>query len=170
MGALTKCRACGNDVAKTARACPKCGAPRRKGGIIGKAFVLAVFAVGVSMCLVRHQDAERAARNEVASGPAVALSANELMSAYTANEVAADAKYKGKVVAVSGTVTRVGKDIIDKMYVTLATRDPVREVQCMFDDNHAAALARLKNGDKVTIRGRVTGLMGNVGLDDSVLQ
>ena len=172
MGALTKCRACGNDVAKTAKQCPKCGAPRSTGSLVGKLVGLLVCAAVVGTCV----SAIRGSRNEgtstvnAASAQAIPVSAEELMSAYTANEVAADGRYKGKVVVVSGSVTTVGKDILDNMYVTLQTKDSFREIQCSFDKSHEGELARLKKRDRVTIRGQVDGLMGNVGLSDSVLQ
>lgn len=47
--ALVKCKECGNEVAKSAKACPKCGHPRSGGFGIGK---LIKGAVGAALILV----------------------------------------------------------------------------------------------------------------------
>ena len=49
------------------------------------------------------------------------LTAQELMSAYAVNEIAADQKYKGKMVRLSGKVDDIGKDIMGTPYVTGAS-------------------------------------------------
>jgi hypothetical protein len=51
--------------------------------------------------------------------PAYTLSANQLVKDYEANEVAADAKYKGLIVIVSGSIESIGKDIMDQAYVVI---------------------------------------------------
>src|SRR5262249_35052047 len=70
-----------------------------------------------------------------ASEPApISVSASTLFSDYDANEVAADEKYKDKILLVNGTVDDIKKDIMDTMYVTLKTSNPILSVQCYFDD------------------------------------
>lgn len=63
MANLVACKSCGGELAKTAKACPKCGAPNKRMGLAGKLFgglfvLLVVFAVIGS---VTGRD-ERAAR------------------------------------------------------------------------------------------------------------
>lgn len=43
--------------------------------------------------------------------------APDLVAAYKANEVAADARYKDKTIAVTGDVESIGKDLIGSPYV-----------------------------------------------------
>ncbi|HEX8919916.1 MAG TPA: hypothetical protein VF766_00470 [Pyrinomonadaceae bacterium] len=102
----------------------------------------------------------------------IPVTATALYQDYEANEVAADEKYKGKTLAVSGTVDSIGKDITDTMYVTLNSgkQYSITNVQCMFDDEHKNALSRLSKGQKITIKGRCDGKLGNVFLKDCVLQ
>lgn len=97
-------------------------------------------------------------------GPDITISANDLHAAYDDNEVAADTKYKGKIIQVSGTVEDIGKDITDTIYVTLAAGDEysMSSIQCFFADSHTEAAANLSKGDRVTIKGMGDGLMGNV--------
>ena len=50
----------------------------------------------------------------------------------TAIRYAADAKYKGKVVIVSGTIQDIGKDIIDEAYIVIGGKGFLDGVQCTF--------------------------------------
>jgi hypothetical protein len=97
------------------------------------------------------------------------VSAENLIAAYEENEVAADRQYKDHSIVVTGTVDRIGKDIIDKMYVAMKGGG-VWGVQCMFDDAHETQLASVRKGEKVTMIGTVRGKMGNVILRDCDLQ
>jgi len=97
------------------------------------------------------------------------VSVAELISAYEGNEVAADRRYKGQSLVVSGVVDNVGKDIINTMYVALKG-EGVWGVQCMFDDSHENQLAGLSKGDRVTLTGTCQGKMGNVILRDCDLR
>jgi hypothetical protein len=97
---------------------------------------------------------------------AIRVSALELISAYKDNEVAADERYKGGVLEVSGMTDSIGKDILDTMHVVLkgGGEFEFRGVQCSFDDKHKGSLANLSKGQFITIRGKCEGLMGNVQL------
>jgi len=99
---------------------------------------------------------------------AISVSASELTSAYNANEVSADDKYKDKVLSVSGTVDSIGKDITDTPYVTLQASGDFLGVQCMFDDQYKGELAKLQKGQHVTLRGTCKGKSLNVLLADCV--
>lgn len=97
------------------------------------------------------------------------VSAENLIAAYEENEVAADQQYKGKSIVVTGTVSRIGKDLLNTMYVATKGRG-LWEVQCMFDDSQEGKLAGLSKGTKVTLIGTVRGKMGNVILKDCAVQ
>lgn len=90
--------------------------------------------------------------------------ADDLVALYKQNEVAADESAKGRWLKVSGTVDAIGKDILGTPYVTLRAdkADPSRMVQCMFPSSQAPKLAELKPGQKVIVRGKVSGMMMNV--------
>ena len=94
-----------------------------------------------------------------------------MYSAYEANEVAADAKYKSKILKVTGVVDSIGKDILDTPYVTLTSggQYEVWGVQCMFDKKHEPELAQLTKGQTVTVQGKCDGYLINVLMKDCVL-
>lgn len=99
-----------------------------------------------------------------------AISASELMAEYEANEVSADAKYKGKTFYVSGRIETIAKDMLDDIYVTLKTEDGIsfKHVQCMIDDPEVTANLRKNQG--VIIQGACSGLtMMNVLMRDCTI-
>lgn len=98
---------------------------------------------------------------------AITISSSELINAYQNNEVAADNKFKGKRLIVSGVIEDIGKDILDKPYIVMSKSDALRGVQCSFED--ANVVAGFQKGQKVTIKGTCNGLMMNVQLDDVTL-
>ena len=100
------------------------------------------------------------------TGPVPTITAPELMRAYSENEIAADLKYKGKIMVVSGKVTARAKDIMDNIYVALFSARPLFSVQCFFNDSQARRIAAVQIGSQVRIQGRVDGKMGNVMLKD----
>ncbi|MGG1878254.1 hypothetical protein ABDI30_11890 [Paenibacillus cisolokensis] len=87
----------------------------------------------------------------------IAVSAIDLWNDYDENEVAADAKYKGKQIEVSGVVKDIGKDILDSIYITLETDAVLGSVQVYFSDKEAEAVGSLKKGQKVTVVGNGDG-------------
>lgn len=88
----------------------------------------------------------------------------KMSSDYQDNQVAADAKYKGNVVQISGAVQSIGKDILDKPYIELGgSTATLFGVQCMFGKGDEPQLATVSKGNTLTLQGRVSGsLVGNV--------
>lgn len=127
------------------------------------AISLAVVVLVVAGCLETEEK-----RREVLSQPATAtVRAPDLWQAYQENEVAADQRFKDKVVIVTGVVENIGKDIMDTPYVTLRTQDfgsagYWAQVQCMFADTNIDTLGRLQSGQRVKIKGSVDGYLVNV--------
>lgn len=94
-----------------------------------------------------------------------------LLSQYEDNEVRADGYFKGRIVEFSGIVDDVKKDILGSIFVTVGTgkRFEIPRAQCFFSDSHAASVSRLSGGSRITVRGRVEGLMMNVLVKDCIL-
>ncbi len=99
------------------------------------------------------------------------VSASQLVNDYKANEVSADIKYKNKMVEISGTIKSIGKDILDQPYVAIAgnSSDTFTDVQCMFDKSDQDQLASLSKNTKITLRGRVDGILMNVLIRDCIV-
>ena len=88
---------------------------------------------------------------------AVKLSASELYVAYEKNEVSADNQYKDKIIAVTGVIENIGKDVLSNPYVTLKTGQYLNGVNCYFSDDKNNEIARLSKKQKITIQGECDG-------------
>jgi len=125
--------------------------------------VLAILAVGST-------DTDTDTQKVQSQAPSYTLSANQLYSEYNSNEVAADSKYKGKVVIVSGTIQDIGKDIMDDAYIVIGGGGFLDGVQCTFTKGEQSSVARLSKGQQVRVKGEVAGKMGNVLVNKCSLQ
>jgi hypothetical protein len=112
-------------------------------------------------------------QNMVSEQPVVAIkvTAVKLSEDYKANEVSADAKYKGKFIEVTGIIDNIAKDIMDTPYVTLKTDTySIISIQCMFDKNSESQLATLSKGQSITLQGEVSGKLMNVIVKGCVIK
>jgi len=94
--------------------------------------------------------------------PSISISAKQLYQDYSDNEIAADKKYKNKVLEVTGTVDAIAKDITDNIYVTLKGDEYIGDVQCYFGDDHADEAAQFSKGMTITVKGKCDGKMMNI--------
>lgn len=103
--------------------------------------------------------------------PEVTVTIRDLLKDYSGNELAADAKYKGKLVGVAGYVDQIKKDITDEPYVTLGTGKEfeIPQAQLYFGEGAEGVLATLKKGQTAVVICRCDGLMMNVILKDCTL-
>jgi glucan phosphoethanolaminetransferase (alkaline phosphatase superfamily) len=99
---------------------------------------------------------------------AIKVTAAKIIADYKANEVSADAIYKGKLVEISGTVDAIAKDITDTPYITLSSGDPYafEKVQCMFSNDQESELASISKGQLITLQGRVSGKLMNIVVEN----
>ena len=87
----------------------------------------------------------------------IEISASDLYAVYKANEVSADNQYKGKFIAVGGTIDNIGKDIFDNPYVSLKTGEYLQSVNCYFSDKNNNMIAQLSKGSRIVIVGKCDG-------------
>ncbi|MFA5000753.1 MAG: hypothetical protein WC531_00790 [Candidatus Paceibacterota bacterium] len=111
--------------------------------------------------LIKSSNSKKIASSakEVVKPEAIKITATALAEAYKSNEVAADAKYKNKLVEVSGFVDSIGKDILDSPYITLSTGQySVTFIQCFFSKADEPVLAKFSKGQSLRLEGEVSGL------------
>jgi len=101
---------------------------------------------------------------ETTQTPAIKVSAVQISQDYKDNEVAADAKYKGKLVEISGIVDTIGKDITDTPYIALKSYEYaiIDKIQCMFSKSDVEELSQVKKDQQITLQGEVSGKLGNI--------
>lgn len=81
--------------------------------------------------------------------PPLHVSASQLFRDYQDNEVSADQKYKGKRLAVTGTVQSIDKDMFDNIVVRLRTPNEFMGAMASLDEKHETLAASLRKGEKV---------------------
>jgi hypothetical protein len=81
--------------------------------------------------------------------PDLKVSAPELAREYEANSVAADLKYKGKLVEVDGEIKDINRDVTNTIFVVLSSQNPesITDVQLFFSDAHEKEAASLNKGE-----------------------
>lgn len=129
-------------------------------------FALAVFALLAAGSL----DTDTDTKQVQSQAPSYTLSADQLYRDYNANEVSADAKYKGRVVVVSGVIQNIGKDILGSPYIVIGGRGFLDGAQCTFTRGEESSVARLSKGQRVSVKGEVSGKMANVQISKCSLQ
>ena len=91
-------------------------------------------------------------------GPLV-VNAGELVTAYRAGSMAADTKYRDKLLQISGSVERVARDMQNRFYVQLkGAQGEMKGVACFFAADAVDAASNLKSGQAVIIVGRCAGM------------
>ena len=103
------------------------------------------------------------------AAPAIPVKASELLGDYAANAVAADDKYKGQVLQVTGSFGTAQK-ILGTYAVQLlpegnADLTSLNGVMCVITESAQADVAKMKANDRVTLQGICDGqVLGQVKL------
>lgn len=144
----------------------------RHKALTGFLVVLAIIVIAASSGDGKSNNAGNGqGQEQAAAAPAVEVTARQLVADYDKNEIAADTKYKGHTLEVTGTVQSVGKDFLDVPYVSLASDNAIFGVQCYLNQDDAATVeeaSKLTKGAKVTMRGEDVSKLGNVMLKNCV--
>lgn len=110
--------------------------------------------------------AAAAAEKELKAG-SVVVTSTQLFNDYEANEVAADNKYKGKRLLVTGTVASIDKGPFGGLVLRLATPNQFMSTMCSMERSEQSTLAELQKGEQVRVLCKGTGMvLGSPSLDD----
>ena len=85
------------------------------------------------------------------------ITAADLFREYEENGTAADAKYKGKVLVVSGRVANTGKTTLGAVYIIFSANNIGSGVDCRFAGEREKKILSIRKGSEVTVRGRCEG-------------
>ena len=102
------------------------------------------------------------------TNPVLTVNSKNLYNDYNNNEIAADDKYKGKIIQVKGTIRDIGNDIMDEAYVTLIGDEFFGDVQCFFSDK--SYLIDVKKGQNINVVGYCDGLFINVIMKSCIIK
>lgn len=91
---------------------------------------------------------------------ATAIPASQLWKDFDANEVAAEDKYKGKVIAVKGIISSITTSPMGYPQVTFSgDKYGLKNVVCEFSKDDKGQIAKLKKGEKITLSGTCQGMV-----------
>ena len=131
-------------------------------------FVLIAAAIWFIWGIISPEPTEPTRETQIPSYEIIEINAGQLYQEYDNNEIAADLKYEGKMLKVSGIVDNVGEDILGNPYVVIVgDEDDWWGVQCTYPNTQAyrELLAKLNTGESVTVTGRCEGYLFNVLLE-----
>ena len=137
-----------------------------------RALIVIAVALLLNLSCASLQKKMNQARAE-REGSGVAISAKDLYRAYESNETDADKLYQGKMVIVTGTVGTTSTPEMGRPAIVLIDDEHKPIVNCFgFSAGANEAIAKLKSGDKVTVKGKCMGRIATdePTLEDSVLQ
>lgn len=83
--------------------------------------------------------------------PLIAVSAREIASDYDDNEVAADQKYKGKILEVSGIVASIDSSVGDQAIVQLVGKNEFQTVSTQGNNDFTQYATTLKKGQNIVL-------------------
>jgi hypothetical protein len=107
---------------------------------------------------------------EAVAAPEITVAATTLFEDYQANEVSADSKYKGKTLAVTGTLDAIRKDMMDNTVLDLRTSNQFMPVRAELAKSQEESAGSLAKGNQVTVTCKAKGMiMGSPMLDECVL-
>ena len=128
-------------------------------------FLFIIIAFG---SLDEFENLEQSPKVTPDSNPSVIITASKLYKEYNSNEIAADEKYKGKIIEVTGVIRDIGNDIMDNAYITLVGDEYFGDIQCYF--NEKSVVAKLSKGKRITVIGSCSGLMMNVQINNCIVK
>ncbi|MDR3345290.1 MAG: hypothetical protein LBT21_06880 [Oscillospiraceae bacterium] len=166
-----KCKSCGQDIAKSAKSCPHCGAKNKK-----PTFLILLGIVVVLIVIIAASsggDKNERPQDEPSTVPGQTLvqesstkkqylkvTALDLYAAYDENEVAADNKYKDQWIEITGTISSIDV-VLGSTRISLVGEYlydvPMGSVSCVLESSAVEKAGTLKKGGKVTIKGKCTG-------------
>ena len=141
-------------------------------GVLWLALMLGYGGSQPSMLTVVNIDSQASKKSSKEGAPIPVMT---ILDEYKRDSAAADKKYKGQTLLVSGTVETTGKSKKGIPFVGFqkpgAASPTGTMVVCSFNVKQADRVSTLKKGQEVKLKGRVQGeLVGNVMLEDCVLQ
>lgn len=122
---------------------------------------LAIVGLGLSFagCAAIEEGAEasggKAGKAGKASKPDMKVEATAIMKQFEENEAAADGKYKGKTLQVSGIIDKIDTEFLDdeEYVINIGGGGDFVLFTVNCDDQAAKTVAKLKKGQKITVVG-----------------
>lgn len=182
------CKGCGSYLGPNVVVCPRCGkkVPTRKSKDIK--LVITIVSIIIGIVIIANIFGEDSTNDVPTSAQPAATSSetqsskasskteeiidvdyNVLYDEYKENEIAADQKYKGKKLKLTGQISRIGQDIINTPYIIIEVKT-FDGIRLDFKSSEKEKLANLSTGQTITVIGKCKGkIILDVNLEDCVI-
>lgn len=128
--------------------------------------IFIALAIGITIGLYAWLSYHKPHVNLENSSPDFILSVADLYEEYEADETAADAKFIGKIIEITGTIDSVDEDQKNSQKIIMSTGDPLSEIQCEMSEKN---IVKVNNGEEITLRCICTGKLMDIVLNKCVL-
>ncbi len=99
------------------------------------------------------------------SSPSYQVNYKALADEFDDNSIAAEAKYEGKLIYVTGPVYSIDKDMMDKPYIVISGKSDFDMVHCYLTDGEVSGASSLRKGERIVVAGVVDSTILGVHLD-----
>jgi hypothetical protein len=132
--------------------------------------IIAIISIGTIVGLGCAGGSEDSPTPAKAAEKPLPIDAKALTKEYDDNELAADGKYRGKLLAVSGKISDIS-ETFGSVSVSLEGHEILKTVMCTFQESEKQKVAALKKGAQVTLVGTGDGSTAGlyVGLENCVV-
>ena len=113
-----------------------------------------------------NQDGSNSKPKDIEDKDYIKVDYKKLYKDYDENAIAADEKYKDKLIQITGNIKDIFREVMGHPYVTFSVDGHFQSVQAVFDKNEEKNVAKLKKGQSITVRGKCTGKRIDVMLDN----
>jgi len=177
--AMKNCKECGTEISGSAKVCPKCGKDQRN--FFQKHVILTIILAVIVLGIAFGGSGDNKTNNTVATstpttqGDQQEQKAEELLEVdykvlwqdYQDNAIGADAKYKDKMLKLTGEVEDINREIAGNPYVTFKI-GTLQNVRLTFKKSEEEKISQLSKGQTITIKGKCSGLLitSTVSLND----
>jgi hypothetical protein len=120
-----------------------------------------VLIIGVLVFFIGYKMYNKPHLNVAQESADIRLTANMLLTDFSADETKANIKYLDKIIAVKGIVSRVDLES-EKANITLRTKDDFGSVICYLIEDKSENRKPIKVGQAITLKGICTGFLMDV--------
>ena len=126
-----------------------------------------LFAVIIIASLFVYKQYNRKPADLVDMKPAFIVTASNLVNEFEINEIAANNKFLGKIIQVSGLLASAGYS--QDTLINIILGDGLHRVGCQFDKRHNAGLEKFQEMNTISVKGICTGYLMDVELNRCVI-
>lgn len=133
-----------------------------------KKIIISILVLGLLGAFVAYKMYNKQHVNVANEKADITLTANKILTDFTADETTANTKYLEKIVQVKGTVTDI-KIENNIGIVTLKTNDDFASILCHLTEAETKNISKITKTQEVTLKGICTGFLMDVILVKCVI-